>query len=196
MGFLPIDRMQQQRIAVERTESDSAFFDALMYEGEMVLKLVVAGMVAAVVTERERHRYRLIHRLVRADGLGEWADVLDDLVVGPAAQYLDTEAREAQRHLTQNYGAESWQYRCIALVQDCLEVVGVSAQPRARRVPGRQFFREFVRLRNETRGHGARSPDRLSRACPPLEEAINLGLLTQEEFEETVVPSKMISPSD
>ena len=29
-----------------------------------------------------------------------------------------------------------------------------------------------------------------------IEEAVNLGLLTKEEFEETVVPSKMIGPSD
>ncbi|MCH8205012.1 MAG: class II fumarate hydratase, partial [Candidatus Hydrogenedentes bacterium] len=29
-----------------------------------------------------------------------------------------------------------------------------------------------------------------------LEEAINLGLLTKEEFEETVDPSKMIGPAD
>ncbi len=29
-----------------------------------------------------------------------------------------------------------------------------------------------------------------------IEEAVNLGLLTREEFEETVVPSKMIGPSD
>jgi hypothetical protein len=85
-----------------REDSDAALFDALMYEGEMVLKLVVGGMVSALSDDSERHRYRQLHRLVRADGLGEWADALDDVLVGPAAQYLDYGARETQKQLTQN----------------------------------------------------------------------------------------------
>jgi hypothetical protein len=68
---MPIDKMWE-RIEVAREDSDTSLFLHLMYLGEMVTKTIVAGLVAAIVDDRDRHRYRLLHRLVRADGLGEW----------------------------------------------------------------------------------------------------------------------------
>jgi hypothetical protein len=61
-----------RRIDVARTDSETALFYGLMIAGELVLKLVVAGLTAAVTDDRDRNRYRIEHRLVRADGLGEW----------------------------------------------------------------------------------------------------------------------------
>ena len=69
MGFQPLGRMWL-RVENAREDSDSAFFMELMYLGEMLTKTVVAAMVAAVEDSNNRHRYRLLHRLVRADGLG------------------------------------------------------------------------------------------------------------------------------
>ena len=36
----------------EKSESDVAHFNALMYTGELVMKLAIAGLVAAVQDER------------------------------------------------------------------------------------------------------------------------------------------------
>ena len=66
--------------ANEKAESDPAYFAALMYTGEALMKLAVAGLVAAIQDDREGHRYRLESRLVRANGLGEWDEVLDDVL--------------------------------------------------------------------------------------------------------------------
>ena len=54
MSLLPITRMVD-RIEVERTDSDFALSNALMYAGEMLTKLVVAGLVAAIEDDSEKH---------------------------------------------------------------------------------------------------------------------------------------------
>ncbi|MGB8848286.1 MAG: hypothetical protein WCC76_01100, partial [Candidatus Acidiferrales bacterium] len=69
MAFVPIERMRD-RLEVARQDSDTALFLYLMYFGEMLLKLAASGLIAAVLDDRDRHRYRQTYRLVRADGLG------------------------------------------------------------------------------------------------------------------------------
>src|SRR5271156_3887436 len=87
MAFIPF-RLMKDRLEVAREESDTALFFHLLYFGEMLLKLTAAGLAAAIVDDRDRHRYRQVHRLVRADGLGEWSSAIDDILTGPTAQFL------------------------------------------------------------------------------------------------------------
>ena len=75
-------QMMFDRAENEKSESDVAYFHGLMYAGEMMMKLVVAGLVAAVQDDRERNRYRLEYQLVRADSLGAWDKVLDNILTG------------------------------------------------------------------------------------------------------------------
>jgi hypothetical protein len=71
MTLRPLDRML---LAVDaaRGDSDVSLFMELLYLGEMTTKTVAAGVIAAVIDDRDRQRYRQLHRLVRADGLGDW----------------------------------------------------------------------------------------------------------------------------
>ena len=101
MAFIPFKKMQE-RVDVDLADSDSSFFWALMYYGEFLTKVTVAALVSAVKEERDRHRYRLIHCLVRADSIGDWNQALDDLLIGPASQYIDHLARDHKRQLTRN----------------------------------------------------------------------------------------------
>ena len=94
------ERMWNQ-VNVARQDSDTSFFLNLLYFGEMLVKLCAGGLVSAVPDERERHRYRQTHRLVRADGLGEWSDTIDDVLLGPASQSLLPGARTEQKDLVQ-----------------------------------------------------------------------------------------------
>ncbi|MGH8881978.1 MAG: hypothetical protein ACRD0P_32290 [Stackebrandtia sp.] len=84
--FLPVTRMWE-RAGLARDESDTAYFFELLYLGEMVVKLLVIELLAALPDDRERHRYELECRLVQADGIGEWAEVLDEALTGPASQH-------------------------------------------------------------------------------------------------------------
>jgi hypothetical protein len=65
--LLPLS-MMWHRVHLARDDSDTTFFLHLLYTGEMLTKLVTAGLVAAIPDDREGHRYRLTHRLVVLTG--------------------------------------------------------------------------------------------------------------------------------
>ncbi len=163
-----------ERVEIAREDSDTALFLHLLYFGEMLTKVVAAGLVAAIVDDPDRHRYRQIHRLVRADGIGEWGSVIDDVLTGTASQHLLPGAREEQQELTQRLGSESWQYQAVALLTDCLRVIVPTIEKVPAKVEGRRWFSLFALLRNRTRGHGAPSGGACSQMCQDLEASMRL----------------------
>lgn len=169
----PLERMWE-RIEIARDHSDTDYFNALMYTGEMLTKLAVGGMVAAIANDQDRHRYRQLYILVRANGIGDWARVLDDTLTGPAAQYLYDEAREEQRELTKNCGEMTWQYDSVKELSECLRIIESSSELLGQKIQARLWFSLFARLRNSTRGHGASTADQLAQICPSLENSIEL----------------------
>jgi hypothetical protein len=173
MTLAPIAQMRT-RLDVARQESDTALFLHLMYFGEMLLKLNTCGLVAAILEDRERHRYRQIYRLVRADGIGEWSATIDDVLTGTASQFLTPAARVEQRELIQGCKKGSWQYECVSLLCRCLCEIDPEHGHVPVKVDGRRWFSLFAELRNRTRGHGAQSGKTCSRICPSLEESVNL----------------------
>ena len=98
--LIPIQRMWE-RVEIARQDSDTALFLHLMYAAEQIVKLACTGLVSTLCDDVDRHRYRLSHRLVRADGIGEWYAVLEEILNGPASQCLPPEAKTEQRELTQ-----------------------------------------------------------------------------------------------
>lgn len=173
MFFLPFARMLQ-RVETEKQDSDTSYFFALMYFGELVTKFTVAGLVAAVLNDKDRHRYTQLHRLVRADGIGEWANVLDDVLTGPASQFLQRQARAEQKELTQRIKPTAWQYEAVSELNICLRLFDDSREDLPAKVDGRKWFTSFAELRNKSRGHGAPSAGLCSRLAPRLANAINL----------------------
>lgn len=61
-----------ERFEVDKADSDAAAFACLLLVGEMTVKLSVVGLAAAIRDDRDRSRYQQLHRLVRADGVGDW----------------------------------------------------------------------------------------------------------------------------
>jgi len=171
--FKPIDRMWE-RVEIARSDSDTALFSDLMLLGELVTKLVIAGLVAAIADDRDRNRYRQLHRLVRADGIGEWGQVLDDLLKGPSSQSLLPAAKEEQRELTERLGAGTWQYDSALLIQECLQALNNSKENLNTKLDGRKWFSSFAELRNKTKGHGALPSGIYGVLCPKLEESIRM----------------------
>src|SRR5688572_5233097 len=120
--LMPIARMWD-RIGRARQDGDSALFLELMYLGEMLTKLTVAAFVGCVSDDVERHRYRQLHRLTRADSLGEWPAVLDEVLSGPTSQHLVPGARDAQRQLTERVPQGSWQHDATHALHQCLTLL-------------------------------------------------------------------------
>lgn len=173
MTFLPFDRMWE-RVTITRQDSDTALFFQLMYFGELLLKTVTAGMVAAIEDDRDRHRYRLVHRLVRADSLGEWAAAIEDVLTGPASQFLAPGARREQQELTPKCKEGSWQHESVSLLGICLKDVAKNHDEVQGRIDARKWFSMFVQLRNDTRGHGVVHGMDCSGASPALERSVRL----------------------
>lgn len=169
----PLQRMWA-RVDNSRQDSDSALFLELMYLGEMLAKTAVAAMVAAIRDDTNRHRYQLLHRLVRADGLGEWQECLSEVLTGPSLQHLVPDALECQRDLTQRMGRGCWQYAATELIHECLTAVDAANDDLPAKVDLRRWFVGFVQLRNKTRGHGAPSATTCSLMVPALEKSLRL----------------------
>jgi hypothetical protein len=161
-----------ERIETARSDSDTSLFLNLLYFGEMLLKVVVSALVAGIGDDRERHRYRQLHKLVRADGLGEWSKVIDEVLTGPASQYLQSQLRDEQRELTQRCGPGMWQFDAVSLLNSCLRKVEPNNDEIQMKVDARKWFSTFAELRNKTRGHGAPQSSVCSKICPDLESSM------------------------
>ena len=165
--FDGIDR----RIALDKEDSDSAYFQALTLKLEYLTKLVTAGVLACVGDDADRHRYSHEHDLVRANSLGDWVHALNSLLSGPAAQFLLPESRDVAKDLTERVGPGDWRHSAVMDLANAARVVGADT-PLGTRLALRQFFDIGVRLRNRTRGHGATTTGQQSQACPLLESAV------------------------
>ena len=140
MRFLPLDKMWD-RVYIAKDASDTDFSRYLMYCGEMIVKLATAGFVAAIETESDRHRYPQVHRLIRADGLGEWDQVLNDTLTGPPSQALATAAYEEQAELTSKSKPGTWQYEALSLIHGCLQQdLRPDIDPLPTKIDGRRWF--------------------------------------------------------
>ena len=176
MKFRPFDRMWEH-IEIQKELSDAAYFNALMYMGEMFTKFTVSAMVSAVSDGRERHQYQLRYPLVRADGIGTWSQILDKVLTGVPAHHLiediKGEGKEVYQ-LTMRTKAGAWQHESVTLLYNCLRIAEPSAEPPPNRIQGKLWFSLFSALRNKTRGHGAISGGKTSAMCPDLHQSIEI----------------------
>lgn len=173
--FVPVTRMLD-RARLARDESDTAYFFDLLYLGEMTLKFLVAELTSGVEDDRARHRYALEYRLLRADGIGEWTEVLDEVLIGPTSQHLVFSVRDSQRALSMTIGAnhDSWQRRAVDRLNDASRCLDSDLQDSSgQKVSLRTWARQSAWLRNRTRGHGSPKAATLSTVCPALSESLN-----------------------
>ena len=173
MTFAPLNLMMD-RVCRHGADSDTALFTELLYAGEFVLKFTVAAFVSAIEDDRESHRYRLLHGIVRADGVGEWAGALDEALSGTATQQLSPALFEARKVFTERLGKGTWQHEAVCSLHEVLRSVYDGTQSIGDRVALRAWFQMFAELRNKTRGHGAITPAMCAKLAPKLNESVRL----------------------
>jgi hypothetical protein len=152
-------------------EGDIAYFHALSLHLEYTTKIATAAVVACIGDDADRHRYSLEHRLVRADSHGDWVEILDEALTGPAAQFFLPEARSVMRDLTERVGEGDWRWSAVRDLQSAAAELGVETSLGSK-VALRQFFQIGVALRNKSRGHGATTSAECIRIRPVLARAI------------------------
>lgn len=173
MPFLPVQRMWD-RFNLSLQDSDAAGFFDLMCLGELIVKTTVLGLVAALEPDKERHQYGFLHRLIRADGVGEWDQALQQLLTGSAAHHLRAEAQKELKELTMRVDPNSWQGEAVTALHKCIRVLDPKHERLPEKIDGRRWFSMFAQLRNETRGHGAQVPSVIGKAAVPLRQSLQL----------------------
>lgn len=169
------------RVILDRQEGDIAYFHALTLQLEYVTKIVTSGILACVRDDADRHRYTFEHRIVRANAIGDWADVLNAVLTGPAAHFFDPGAQGMVRELTERVGADDWRFSAVSALDQAAKALGVASQVGAK-VALRQFFQIAAAVRNRTRGHGAITSDECSRLCPQVANAVEAVALRLQLF--------------
>jgi hypothetical protein len=164
----------KERLESSKNDSDTAYFMDLMLAGEQLTKLVTLGLLACITDDSKRHRYSQEHRLLRADGIGEWSSVIDEVLAGPSSQYFNPVANHLQQELKERLGAGSWQHISIKFLSDCIKVIDPTFEDIPVKVSGKTWFSHFAYLRNKTKGHGAYSSDKYSCICENLYYSISL----------------------
>lgn len=173
MGHVAIDQVLK-RAEIAKSDSDFTYFFSLLLAAEALAKTIVLGIVAAVGDDKDRHRYRLEHQLVRAEGLGEWGRAIEDALTGPASQHLLLEARAEQTELTRLCLAGDWQFNAVSELKAALVHLGIEAEDVPVKSDMKRWFRLFATLRNKTRAHGATQPAKASQAAEHMVRSIDL----------------------
>ena len=172
MPTSPLFASIDKRIQLDKEEGDIAYFGALSLKLEYLTKIITAGVVACIGEDTDRHRYTLEHKLVRANAIGDWVEVLNIALTGPPAQFFDAEARHVVRDLTERVGLGDWRYSTVALLCDVAHKLDIDAELGGK-AAFRQFFDIGAHIRNRTRGHGATTSTECSHCCPLLAEALS-----------------------
>lgn len=181
MNLGPLLAKIDARVALDKDEGDIAYFHALALQLEYMTKLVTAGVVACVADDVDRHRYSLEHRLVRADSIGDWVDVLNTALTGPAAQCFLPQASDVVRHLTERVGDGDWRYAAVCKLQNVAKCFELD-QPVGAKAALRQLFQIGAAVRNRTKGHGATTSGQCGHVCPNLADAIAIVAAELELF--------------
>ncbi|MBW8198320.1 hypothetical protein [Flagellimonas abyssi] len=159
---------------IEKEDSDSAYFLALLYTGELLTKLICASMLAGVEEDSKKHKYSQAYHLVRADGIGDWGKAILEIVSGPTSHHLNIQLRNPQKEITQKVKAGTWQHDSISSLNECLKIIGVAVNEIPSKTNLINWFSMFSQLRNKTRGHGALRSGVSSQICPYLEKSLEL----------------------
>lgn len=171
--FKPIHLMMN-RVEAHGMDSDSTLFSELLYAGELITKITASAVIALIQNDREGQKYRLLHGLIRADGIGDWASAMDQAMGGPPSQNLAASALDMRRVFNDRSTTGSWQEQAVKNLYDVLSGVDPESMRPAERPNLRSWFQLFAQLRNKTRGHGALTPAAAARLVPSFKRSINL----------------------
>ena len=174
MKFEPFDLMYK-RLESSKGDSDLSYFYDLLLFGEYLTKMISLYLVASINEDTERTKYRQEYQLVRANAIGDFSKIIDEILTGPPAQLLTSKIRDFEiKELTQRCSEGDWQYETQKLLIQVINIFNIEIEPISNKSALRNWFNNFTYLRNKTKGHGATKIEPCSIACPILERSIIL----------------------
>jgi len=174
ISFLPIDAMLR-RVETAKESSDTEYFYDLLLLGEYVTKIITIFFVSCIRDDVERTRYRFEYTLVHADGVGDFATVLTSVLTGNNPNLLPVAVQDKEvKELTNRHVNQQWTTDAINQLKECLSVFDIDSASITRKSGFYVWFQFFATLRNKTKGHGATTSEKSSKAAPLLDESIGL----------------------
>lgn len=142
-----------------------------MYGLEMIIKIVAAELIASMNDDRDKLRFRIQQKLIKADGIGDWVSEIEQVISGPSFLLIEEGAKQYVQDLTKKYKYGN-QYEAYKKFLEVLECIGLVVE-NSSRASILDIIRLFPRLRNKTRGHGAPLPSTLESCCEPLADCVD-----------------------
>ncbi len=168
--------LMEKRVSLSKDESDSSFFTELMLEGEFILKIITCVIVSSLKDDSERTKYHYEYKMVRANGLGDWSSIIDEISINHSHLLCRDFALNELNQLNRKCTSDDWQYAAIlnlSKVAQALQIdLGYVKLPI--KVNLKKWFTDFVRIRNKTKGHGAHTSSTHARCIENLELSIKL----------------------
>jgi energy-coupling factor transporter ATP-binding protein EcfA2 len=161
----------ERRVAADREEGDIAYFNALLFELEFLIKLTTSSVIACLGDDTDRSKYSLEYEIVRANSIGTWVEILNKALTGPSAQFFNTETGDIARDLTERVSEGDWRYESVYNLSQAAFRLNLDGKI-GNRVALRQFFEFSVVIRNRTRGHGAMTASECGEIAPLIQNAI------------------------
>ena len=172
VNFLPIELMLR-RVEASQEEADMSYFYDLISLGEMVTKFTAIFLVENIENDVERTRYRFEYQLVRADGIGDFAQTINSIATGSPADYLPLMVCMSEIvQLNSKIGNISWQKDALDNLGEVLNALNIQANAFSPKSSLRLWFSNFSELRNKTKGHGSPTPAQCSKVVAPLAKSI------------------------
>ena len=174
ISFKPVESMLV-RVNTSKEDSDVAYFYDLILYGELVTKVVALYMVSNVCDDIDRNRYRYEYKIVRTDGIGDFAMTINDVIIGNASNSLCKTVFDKELMELRNKAIEgTWQRMALTKLSSCLKALGIEASNLTSKSSLSLWFSMFATLRNKTKGHGAMTSDRCSSVVVDLRDSIDL----------------------
>lgn len=172
MSLIIFERMRD-RVKFDKQISDTDYFLSLLYYGELLTKVVVSGLVSAVVNGNDQSQYSLKYKLVRSSGVGDWSRVLEEILTGPTATKVINEANPTTTQLNKRLKSDDWQKEALNLIHEVVSNFDYKSDTLST-AKLKNWFTYFTVLRNKTKGHGAPTSISLSEVCDKLHTSIDL----------------------
>ena len=171
MEFVPMQSMFR-RVEKDSAQGDVPAFDALIFAGEMALKLTVLGVLAGMEENKYEARHNVEYSLVHADGPGGWRDELRKLLKRSNWPSAPKEVVEDWSALKDGHGPGSWQYKCIADMNWCVKEAWGNRCPALFNSGSLlEWMDGFVYLRVE-HAHGTLTPEVKSKIVGSLRDSV------------------------
>lgn len=164
------------RLKLAGPDASGDTFLLTSYLFEASLKTIAAALWAGLRTSSPDNAYAVAYRLVRADGLGDWEDAIQQMSSQPLAGYLQPAFNPTQNWLTQRrkQPTDDWFFVAMTASDTIVSLLGLDYEQdpmRPRTV--RHLLKSLVLVRNKTKAHGAVGPDFFQAANPLYLKAVS-----------------------